>query len=47
MWRVKTTTETVDKAKQASQNKIAERITGAGQSDPAPAAPRAKRLFPP
>ena len=34
----KTPTETVDKAKQASQNKIAERITGAGQSDPAPAA---------
>jgi hypothetical protein len=34
----KTTTETADKAKQAGQNKIAERITGAGQSDPAPAA---------
>jgi hypothetical protein len=34
----KTATETVDKTKQASQNKIAERITGAGQSDPAPAA---------
>ena len=33
----KTTTDTADKAKQASQNKIAERITGAGQSDPAPA----------
>jgi hypothetical protein len=33
----RTTTETTDDAKQAGQNKIAERIKGAGQTDPAPA----------
>ncbi|WP_158812547.1 hypothetical protein [Methylocapsa sp. S129] len=34
----KTTTEAADKTNPANQNKIAERIKGAGQSDPAPAA---------